>query len=106
MSDQSNITPGEPITYMGLDVQDEHGDTIGSVSDVLYDESTQNPQWLVVNPGTLRADHFVPTERRSRRHVGGVLRDEQLRPPAQRGLRDHRVAPDEAKSARAASLRS
>jgi sporulation protein YlmC with PRC-barrel domain len=66
MSDQSNVTPnlspGEPTSYMGLAVQDEHGETIGSVSDVLYDESTQQPQWLVVNSGTLRADHFVPTE--------------------------------------------
>ena len=62
MSDQSNVTPGEPISYMGLAVQDEHGATIGAISDVVYDETTQQPQWLVVNPGTLRADHFVPVE--------------------------------------------
>jgi sporulation protein YlmC with PRC-barrel domain len=62
MSDQSNVTGGEPVSYMGLAVQDEHGATIGSVSDVVYDETTQQPQWLVVNPGTLRADHFVPTD--------------------------------------------
>ena len=61
MSDQSNLTPDEPISYMGLTVQDEHGETIGTISDVLYDEATQQPQWLVVNPGTLRSDHFVPT---------------------------------------------
>jgi PRC-barrel domain len=60
MSGQSHITPGEPISYMGLTAQDEHGATIGSISDVLYDEATQEPEWLVVNPGTLRADHFVP----------------------------------------------
>jgi len=58
----SNLTPGEPISYMGLTAQDEHGETIGAISDVVYDESTQQPQWLVVNPGTLRADHFVPAE--------------------------------------------
>ena len=62
MSDQSNVTPGEPISYMGLAVQDQHGEVIGAVSDVLYDEATQQPQWLVVNPGKLRAEHFVPTE--------------------------------------------
>ena len=62
MSDQSNVTPDEPISYMGLNVQDEHGAAIGTISDVLYDEATQQPQWLVVNPGTLRADHFVPTD--------------------------------------------
>ena len=62
MSDQFNVSPDEPISYMGLTVQDEHGATIGTISDVLYDETTQQPQWLVVNPGTLRADHFVPTK--------------------------------------------
>jgi hypothetical protein len=62
MSDHSNITPGEPISYMGLTAQDEHGETIGSISDVLYDETTQQPEWLVVKPGTLRAEHFVPSE--------------------------------------------
>jgi sporulation protein YlmC with PRC-barrel domain len=73
MSDQSNITPGETITYVGLGVQDEYGETIGSVSDVLYDESTQQPQWLVVNPGTLRADHFVPTEGSYTTEEGNVV---------------------------------
>jgi hypothetical protein len=62
MSDQSNVGPGEPITYMGLTAQDEHGATIGSVTDVVYDDLTEQPQWLVVNPGTLRADHFVPVQ--------------------------------------------
>jgi hypothetical protein len=28
MSDQTNVTPDEPISYMGLTVQDEHGATI------------------------------------------------------------------------------
>ena len=62
MSGESTITPGEPVSYVGLTAQDEHGEKIGEVSDVLYDESTQRPEWLVVNPGTLRAEHFVPTE--------------------------------------------
>jgi len=62
MSDQSNLTPGENLSYMGLAVQDEHGEAIGSVSDVLYDEATQQPQWLVVKAGKLRAEHFVPTD--------------------------------------------
>jgi hypothetical protein len=60
MSDQSNVSPGEPISYMGLTARDEYGETVGSVTDVVYDEITNQPQWLVVNPGTLRADHFVP----------------------------------------------
>jgi sporulation protein YlmC with PRC-barrel domain len=62
MSDQASVTPGEPVSYMGLAVQDEHGDVIGSVSDVLFDDATQQPQWLVVDPGKFRAEHFVPAE--------------------------------------------
>ena len=60
MSDQSNVIPGEPISYMGLTAKDEHGETLGSIADVVYDKATDQPQWLVVNPGTLRANHFVP----------------------------------------------
>ena len=62
MSDQANVSPGGPISFMGLAVQDEHGEAVGSVSDVVYDESTQQPRWLVVKPGKLRAEHFVPAD--------------------------------------------
>ena len=62
MSDQSNVTPGELVSYMGLTARDEHGETIGSITDVVYDDATNQPQWLVVNPGTLRADRFVPVD--------------------------------------------
>ena len=62
MSDQANVSPGEPISFTGLAVQDEHGEAVGSVSDVVYDESTQQPRWLVVKPGKLRAEHFVPAD--------------------------------------------
>ena len=58
------------------EVIDRHGEKIGKVSDVLYDESSElSPSWLIVNPGLFRAEHFVPAD-------GAVTTDEQaLRVP-------------------------
>ena len=96
MSDQSNVTPSEPISYMGLTAQDEHGATIGSVTDVVYDESTQQPQWLVVNPGTLRADHFVPVEGAYTTEEGNVVLafTKQMVKEAPKATGDHVVTHD------------
>lgn len=53
-------------TYTGHDVVDEHGDGIGRVVDVIYtdpttsDDGSMVPNWLVVDPGPLRAAHYVP----------------------------------------------
>lgn len=58
---------GEPRpTYTGNHVLDEHGDDIGRVVDVIYtdpatsDDGSMVPNWLVVDPGPLRAAHYVP----------------------------------------------
>lgn len=48
--------------YTGRTVIDEHGLTLGTVSDVIYDAHTQRPEYLVVNPGTLRRAHYVPVD--------------------------------------------
>ncbi len=53
-------------TYTGNQVVDEHGDGIGRVVDVIYtdpttsDDGSMVPSWLVVDPGPLRAAHYVP----------------------------------------------
>lgn len=55
-------------TYTGQHVLDERGDDIGRVVDVIYtdpdltDDGSMTPQWLVVDPGLLRAAHYVPIE--------------------------------------------
>ena len=96
MSDQSNVTPSEPISYMGLIAHDEQGATIGSISDVVYDETTQQPQWLVVNPGTLRADHFVPVEGAYTTEEGNVVVafTKQMVKEAPKATGDHVVTHD------------
>ena len=53
-------------TYVDHRVIDEHGDEIGTVTDALFvdqpagDEAAATPTYLVVDPGMLRAAHYVP----------------------------------------------
>jgi hypothetical protein len=55
-------------TYTGHHVLDERGDEVGRVIDVIYtdpstsDDGSMTPSWLVVDPGVLRAAHYVPIE--------------------------------------------
>lgn len=55
-------------TYTGHHVLDEHGNEIGRVVDVIYtdpttsDDGSMTPNWLVVDPGLLRAAHYVPID--------------------------------------------
>lgn len=46
--------------YTGRTVLDEHGLVLGVVTTVVYDDHTQRPEYLVVNPGPLRRSHYVP----------------------------------------------
>jgi uncharacterized protein YrrD len=46
--------------YTGRRVLDEHGLGLGSVTDVVEDADGRTPQYLVVDPGPLRAAHYVP----------------------------------------------
>lgn len=47
--------------FSGLEMLDETGQKVGTVSDVIYDDPTQiEPTWLVVKPGLLRGQHYVP----------------------------------------------
>lgn len=59
----------ESAVYTGHQVLDEHGDKLGTVTDVVYDDPSgvdvavnPEPSWLVVDPGILRAPHYVPVE--------------------------------------------
>lgn len=59
----------EGAVYTGHLVIDELGTNIGKVTDVVYDEQSDQsagdavgrlPDWLVVDPGMLRAAHYMP----------------------------------------------
>ncbi|MFK8024499.1 MAG: PRC-barrel domain-containing protein [Ilumatobacter sp.] len=49
-------------TSINAPVIDEKRTTVGTVTDVLYAGDSNTPKWLVVNPGLLRAERFVPVE--------------------------------------------
>lgn len=48
-------------TLTGHPVFDQHHDKVGTVSDVVYDD-TGAPKWAIVDPGPLRPEKFVPVE--------------------------------------------
>ncbi len=58
---ESEADPAEP-TYLDQEVVDLNDNIIGTVVDVLFSESDGEPEWLVVNPGLLQSDRYVPIE--------------------------------------------
>ena len=46
--------------YSGHVVIDRHGNEVGKITDVVYDEITEQPTWGIVSPGGLHARHYVP----------------------------------------------
>jgi len=52
--DQAANLTGHPV------LDDQH-EKVGTVKDVVYDESG-TPRWAVVDPGPLRSEKFVPVE--------------------------------------------
>lgn len=46
--------------YSGAPVIDRHGTEVGTITDVLYDEISEEPAWGVVSPGGLHAKHYIP----------------------------------------------
>jgi hypothetical protein len=70
------------MTYIDHEVIDETGERIGTVTDVLYEDpppsaigtdATPTPTWLVVDPGFLRAAHYVPVAGSYRTETGAVV---------------------------------
>jgi hypothetical protein len=54
-------THESPWNLTGHQVVDDHHERVGTVRDVLYDDSGE-PRWAVVDPGVMRAEKFVPVE--------------------------------------------
>jgi len=76
-------TESEFIAYTGHDVIDDRGERIGQITDVIYDDPTTDvigdplvspkPRWLVVDPGLLRAAHYVPVDGSYRSVDGDIV---------------------------------
>lgn len=54
-------SPDAPTTYTGSTVTDQQGNVLGKVNDVVFESNNTDPTWMVVKPGFLRAERFVPT---------------------------------------------
>ena len=48
--------------FTGRAVIDEHGEPLGSVDDVIFDQNDETPEYLIVKPGLLRRAHYVPVD--------------------------------------------
>ncbi len=57
-----NTSERRSETYTGHGVIGPDDETIGKVTDVIYEHGATAPAWLVVNPGILQAEHYVPVE--------------------------------------------
>lgn len=83
-------------TFNHHPVIDPHGKKVGTVVDLISDRHTLEPQWLVVDPGVLRAAHYVPVEGAYHSAAGDVVipfeRSIVMRAP--RATRDHVVTSD------------
>jgi sporulation protein YlmC with PRC-barrel domain len=50
----------EITQYSGHHVIDRHGEEVGTITDVVYDEISEKPTWGVVSAGALRGRHYIP----------------------------------------------
>ena len=48
--------------FTGRTAIDEHGDHLGEIADVVFDQQDGQPEYLVVDPGVFRKAHYVPVE--------------------------------------------
>lgn len=58
----SDIPQHPSESYTGHDVIGSDGESIGKVTDVIYDDGSNDPAWLVVKSGLLRSEHYAPVE--------------------------------------------
>lgn len=46
--------------FAGHQLLDENSEVVGTIVDVVFDNRTERPVWGVVDPGLLKAAHYVP----------------------------------------------
>lgn len=88
--------------YVGHTVVDEHDHEIGTVIDVAYDDASsgagavsEEPRWLVVDPGLFKAAHWVPVAGCYRSATGSIVVpwDRDLVKHSPKATDDHRMTP-------------
>ncbi|MFV0258226.1 MAG: PRC-barrel domain-containing protein [Acidimicrobiales bacterium] len=56
MSSDSGARP----TYTGATLNDENGQSVGKIRDVVFEGDSDRPTWLVVKTGLLKGERYVP----------------------------------------------
>ena len=88
--------------FVGHPGIDEHDHQIGTVVDVAYDDSSsgagavsESPTWLVVDPGMLRAAHWLPVAGTYRSASGSIVVpwDRDIIKHSPKATDDHRMTP-------------
>lgn len=84
-------------TLTGSQVIDPKGQPVGKVKDVVYDGSDNAPTWLVVKPGLLQAEHYVPVRGAYRTDTDNVVVpfDRQMVKSAPKAASDHVVTSEQ-----------
>lgn len=68
--------------YVDHKVLDETDHRVGTITDVVYgtsndhpedDDTARTPTWLVIDPGVMRASHYVPVEGSYQTEDGDVV---------------------------------
>lgn len=60
-------------TYSGHDLVDRDNHKVGKVTDVIYDDHEDRPEWLVVDPGLISAERVVPLDRSYTSENGNIV---------------------------------
>jgi sporulation protein YlmC with PRC-barrel domain len=59
--------------FRGHEVIDARGDRLGTITDVVYDETANEPRLVVVDPGRFSKAHFVPLEGAEETNEGEIM---------------------------------
>jgi len=86
-----------PTTFIDHEVVDNAGNKLGKVSDVLSDNATLQPHWLVVQSGVLEHGHFVPVQGSFANEADQIVvpYDKDVVAHAVKAHRDHVLTPDD-----------
>jgi len=73
MHDHQLPDEAENTEFRGHEVIDVRGDKIGKITDVVYDETINEPRLIVVDPGRFSAAHFVPLDGAEQTNEGEIV---------------------------------
>ena len=88
-------TDSENNDLVGSKAIDANGTKIGMVTDVVHDPESGRPEWAVIDPGLLKAEHYAPLGEAYRSSTDDLVLDLDKRfvTSAPKAPRDHEITP-------------